>query len=204
MIGLQIGTIPLGPIGLVGGGLALTCIGGCYARCSGRRGKAYCLGNETTIEVSDDGYVSQKPISEIKSGDKVFTIANHSKVLTTVVWSEKSVGVFDFDIIFIGKSIVVVTPTHGLLKMGSEGDVLVMATSKDVIAGDVMVTAEGLERVLSVEHTHREEKYTLVTEEGSVLASGVLVSTMCEDVYDVGTPFLSAVADWRRLHKNIV
>lgn len=70
-------------------------------------------------------------------------------------------------------------------------------TSATNISGDM-----GVFRVTSTERRRRGEQHTLVTRAGTILASNMLVSTMCDNVVQLraGSPLSEVLVDWRADH----
>jgi intein/homing endonuclease len=117
-----------------------------------------------------------------------------------------------------------VTPDHALL-IGSEhklkaagavsvGDVLptvseVVWRSNSSVRGQRQRLSEAERQeekekekgVDKVTRLRRREKVTIATRHGSIVANGVLVSTMCGDSFKDGETFESAVPAWREFHK---
>jgi intein/homing endonuclease len=136
-------------------------------------------------------------------------------------------GGFEFVRVDVEGHSLEVTPDHALL-IGGEHK---LKAAGAVWVGDVLPTvSEGLWRANSsvrgrrlsgadvdevekvkekerakvverVSRSRRREKVTIATQHGSLVANGVLVSTMCGDSFKDGETFESAVPSWRELHK---
>lgn len=165
-----------------------------------------CFANDTLISVAaPDGTLLEKSISEVNVGDEVLTLVNGRTSTTRVVRNDHSSGMFEFFEFDVrsGKSVstLKVTPQHGMLVVDRRGD-LRFSHPVDVSVGDVMQTADGSEwKVSRIGHFVGDEKFTLVTTEGSVLASGLLVSTLCEEEIKSGSKMDDVMPAWKLRHQ---
>lgn len=173
-----------------------------------------CFANDTTIATPSsalEGKVVNKPISEVDVGDEVLTIVDGQLVSTRVVRNLRSSGdfaFFEFETRVksksdenAGVSTLKVTPEHTMLLVNASGEIA-FSRPADVKIGDKMKSSDGsVRRVSRIGHAMGKEKYTLVTTEGSVLASGMLVSTMCSEGISDEKAVNDTVNDWKLRHQ---
>lgn len=165
-----------------------------------------CFANDTTITVSaTNGTLLNKPISAVHAGDQVLTLVDGRPITTRVVRNVKSSGSFDFFEFQVRSdgaevSILKVTPQHSMLLVDPLGEMR-FSLPAAVRVGDEMQSSDGSAwKVSQIGHSVGNEKYTLVTTEGSVLASGVLVSTICEEEIRVGLKMDDVMPIWKLRH----
>jgi hypothetical protein len=58
-----------------------------------------------------------------------------------------------------------------------------------------------MKRVMRLTPSRHEEKVTVATQHGSIVANGILVSTLCGDAFKDGEDFEAAAPAWRAFHK---
>jgi len=197
-----------GPLGIAVG--ATGCAGVCMVACANAAFiPPACFANDTTIPVfTPDGTLINKPISAVHVDDQVVTLVDGQPITTRVVRNVRSKGRFDFLEFEVRSdravSTLKVTPQHGMALADPLGD-LRFALPADVRVGDRMMSSDG--SAWEVSHIARsigEEKFTLVTTEGSVLASGILVSTICEEEITVGHTWSDVLRGWKLRHPYAV
>lgn len=54
--------------------------------------------------------------------------------------------------------------------------------------------------IAHIRQGHSDEKYALVTAAGTVLASDMLVSTICDEQVETGAKLLEVIPDWQERH----
>ncbi|KAF8167114.1 hypothetical protein B0H34DRAFT_680314 [Crassisporium funariophilum] len=136
------------------------------------------------------------PISEVHVGDDVLTLIDGKHRTTRIIHNIHSKGEFEFlefeliraDLAELDGGRVTstrkikVTPQHSMLVTDPFKGDMRFSIAEHVKVGDLMKTSDGSSwKVSNISRSMGEERYTLVTSEGSVLASGVLVSTVCEE-----------------------
>jgi hypothetical protein len=183
---------------------------GCFGICLVACGSALwvppaCFANDTIIAVSaPDGTLINKPISAVHVDDQVLTLVDGQPVTTRVVRNVQSNGSFDFFEFEVrtdrAVSTLKVTPQHSMLLVDPLGEMR-FSPPADVSVGDKMQSSGGSAwKVSHIGHSMGDEKFTLVTTEGSVLASGVLVSTICEEEINVGLKMGDVMQGWKLKH----
>jgi intein/homing endonuclease len=80
--------------------------------------------------------------------------------------------------------------------LGVVAGVRVRVGGVGVVGGDVM----RMKAVKVSRRVRHEEKVTVATQHGSLVANGLLVSTLCGDAFEDGEEFEAAVPAWRALH----
>ncbi len=186
----------------VGGALAAeSCPVGCAAVCA----PAFaCLSSNTSIVVKiDEGYI-QKPVSEVRAGGFVQTLNNMKVAWTQVFSNHKAVGEIGFlNITFQNihntsqTQYIEVTPEHELVLMRAN-NIVTISPAKNIQMDDVLIDSNGQQLLItSLEKTVLNEKYNLVTLDGTVLASDVFVTTMCNEGVDGERLFEPTIKEWQ-------
>ena len=150
----------------------LACAQTCPAACI-----ASCLGSGTQIIVASEGREIEKSIETIEAGDTVLTLENGKPKWTRVLRNIKTEGKSQFiqidaqnDDFGSNKKQLKVTPEHGMILVNEEGNII--SPAKNVQIGDKIIAENGeILSVISVAHLVMDEKYTLETFDGTVLAS---------------------------------
>lgn len=158
-----------------------------------------------------DGTRLEKSISAVRDGDSVLTMADGRPVLTRVIRNIQSSGSFDFFEFEVRSHHTVttlkVTSQHGMLLVDPLGEMR-FALPADVRVGDEMQSSDGsawkVSRIGHFGHFVGVDKFTLETTEGSVLASGLLVSTICEEEINPGTRMDDIMPGWKARHQYTV
>jgi hypothetical protein len=165
-----------------------------------------CFANDTIIAVSaPDGTLLEKPISAVHVGDQVLTLVDGRPATTRVVRNVRSSGSFDFFEFEARSGYAVstlkVTPQHSMLLTDQQGEMR-FSLPADVSVGDEMQSRDGSTRKVSrIGRFVGEEKFTLETTEGSVLASGLLVSTICDSEINTGLKMDDVMHGWKLRHQ---
>lgn len=190
---LPSGVTPAGPLGY----------GVCYAACVAGFTLA-CFSEDTQVIVYRGEGEKTVSVSDINPGDMVQTLEHGRVTKAAVLRNIKSEGKYEFVELVFDDRILTVTPGHGIVVLSGSGE-LIMKKAKLAQIGDKLISAEGLEKtILSVNFKWLKTKHTLETLEGTVLASGLLVSTICEQEIGQGfEPFEQKISDWRSRHAGI-
>lgn len=64
-----------------------------------------------------------------------------------------------------------------------------------------MYTLNGEFSIIDIKKEVQNQKYTLVTEDGTVLASDIYISLICENIIDESAKFENIMNSWRNLHR---
>jgi hypothetical protein len=174
-----------------------------------------CFDVNTTVMVLEEGRRLQKLVGDVRVGELVQTVSDDGQreMWTEVVGVEASnvsslKGSFLFTELEVEDgSKVTVTSDHGVLvrewESGSRAALRVLA-SKDIVEGEELVGWKSGEwRALKVKKStllKKSSKITLRTRSGTVLANGVLVSTLCGEAYDSGSGWSETVKGWKEVH----
>jgi hypothetical protein len=164
-----------------------------------------CFANDTTVAVSaPDGTLHSTPVSAVHAGDQVLTLVDGRPIVTRVVRNVQSKGSFDFFEFEVRSdhtvSTLKVTPQHAMLILDASRELRFFVPA-DVRVGDEMLSSDGSTwNVSGIRRSTGAEKFTLVTSEGSVLASGVLVSTICDEEISSGLKMDDVVEGWKLKH----
>jgi len=193
-----------GPLGIAVG--VTGCAGICMVACANFLWvPPACFASDTTITVSaPNGTLLDTPISAVHVDDQVLTLVDGKPVTTRVVRNVHSSGSFEFFEFEVrsdhGVSTLKVTPQHSILLVDPLGEMR-FSLPANVSVGDVMQSGNGsIGKVSHIGHSVGDEKFTLVTAEGSVLASGVLVSTICDEEIKVGVKMDDVIYGWKLRH----
>lgn len=178
-----------------------------------------CLDDSTKVIVRSalNGEAIERKVQAVIRGDLVLTIHPYTaapawtRVRSNIAYeSSSNADHFEF--------IELLTETHKAINV-TEDHVMVIGVGVEwhnklagqVVCGDVVMDQNGVAvRVTDVRRHQKRLKYDLVTEDGTVLANGVLVSTVCADNFasssrfetgKLGTSeFAATLATWRRDH----
>ena len=183
------------------GPFALVCVAGCPVACF-----AACFGSETQFIVAEEDKCIKKNSPEINIGDTILTLKNGRPMWTTVVRNLKTEGEIECVQIDAQNANgdtkqLKVTPEHGLIVLNQDETMLINAANKIRISDKVITHKGEIFSITNVTRSTMNEKYTLETSEGTVLASGILVTTLCgEEVTDTPQDFDSKMNDWQARH----
>lgn len=172
----------------------------CMAACAwGVLSPPACFSEETEIYVVNGEEIIKKRIDEIKKDDLVLTYENGKKKTTKVISNEKTIGNFDFyHIILENNYNIKVTGNHGIIiKIKNDKKILF---AKNVKKGDILYTLNGEYRILDIKKEIQNQKYTLNTQEGTVIASDIYISLICENIIDEKECFDNVMGNWKQLH----
>lgn len=94
-----------------------------------------------------------------------------------------------------------VTPSHAVILIDHDGR-RILDLAEHIKVGDRIIASNGdILSVTEVDSVVMRDKCTLETADGTVLASEVLVSTICkEELNDGERPFERTMKDWRLKH----
>ncbi len=174
----------------------------CVVACAGS-----CFAEGTTIIVRDNGEEIERDVKDIKTGDVVLTLQNKEKIWTKVLKAVPSQGEFKF-IKITAKDLedglqkqIVVTAEHGLILLG-DGNMTTIDSAENLLVGDRMIGLGGHDLLVTdVEHMILFEKYSIETAAGTIVASSMLVSTICgEEIAGGEKNFEKKMHDWKLQH----
>jgi len=185
-----------------GAPLLETCMVFCPAGCV-----VACVSSETTIiKLQPENQMSIiVPINEIVPGDQVRTIAeNGTMIWTTIthnILSKDNINITFIDIEFDEvDAILRVTPEHGLIIITKNGIKMIKQT-RFIRVGEIMQTMSGTAKIHSLKYSFAKEKYTVVTNAGTILASNIHITTICGwEIDQTEVPFESTIQNWKIRH----
>lgn len=205
--GTAAGAVAGGPAGAVAGAAAsaLACIKACGVVCAPF---IACLSSNTSITVYDNGKSIKKSIIDINSGDLVETIKDNKVLYTEVAHNTKVTGSFSFvtiraqDIYNASNTKYLEITDEHVLAIYHDNMPMTIKKASNVQIGDVLL--DNNMNKLQVENLHQhtlEEKYVLITKQGTVLANDIYVTTFCDGVITGDDQLLGAtIKDWQNQH----
>ncbi|WP_440652057.1 Hint domain-containing protein [Cysteiniphilum sp. 19S12-1] len=183
-----------GGLGITGGTALpayLLCAETCPANCTWAA--ALCFSPDTQIIVLEDGQQINKHIDQVKVNDLVKTLHGGQTAWTRVTKNDRYDGTTELVEITLQdpKSDnqphikLKVTPLHGVVLMNDQ--IRTIDIAKNTVIGDKMECLDGkVLQVIGVDKSISNAEYTFETASGTVLASGVLVSTIYDASYSKG------------------
>ena len=165
-----------------------------------------CFSVDTTIQVQKNDTIIELPISRVKENDKVLTLKNGNFELTNVVQILNKKGNYTFYELKARNTkgnikIIKLTENHGVIIIKNNEKYIIQA--KNIKEGNLVLTNEGIFMIYSVSKLIQNEKYTLYTKDGTVLASNIFVSTICEPDINESISYEKLMKSWRKAHKII-
>jgi len=170
-----------------------------------------CLAEETVIQKfsSIDNMLIEVPVSQILPGDEIFTLNRYNDpIITRVVSNTKTEGVFMFHEFLFNSTgrcrKLRVTPDHGMILAESEQHPvprMLLSAAADVQKGHHFPTVERPAEITHVRAVLGNNRYTLVTVEGTVLADGALVTVLCENEIKLGEEAHDVLKVWKEKHR---
>ena len=160
-----------------------------------------CFSSDTTISKIVNGQIKNVSIYELKENDIV--LANNENKLTKVVRNIKSEGIFDYTKIILksGKELSV-TNEHGIIVLDEESNKRIIK-AKNLKEGQKLITLDGVEIIKNISNLRIKDKYILETENGTVIANNIYVSTICDDMIDEKKNSDDLLNHWKDKHKRI-
>lgn len=182
------------------------CAAMCMAACAlGAFVPPACLSEEMKISVYENQKIIEKNITEIKRNDLILTYKDEKPTFTKVISNIKTEGEFEFIEFKLSQGEkerkITVTDNHSMIVFRKKGKYILYA--KNVEKGDYFKADDGLYEVKQISKMTLQNKYTLTTEEGTALTSGIFVSTICESEIKENISFEEAISKWRKGHHFI-
>ena len=158
-----------------------------------------CFSSDTTIYKIEDDQIKEASIDELKVNDLV--LANNEKKLTKVVKNVKNEGIFDYTQIILesGKELTV-TNEHGVIVLDEESNKRIMIAN-NLKEGQKLITLEGTEVIKKINKLKIKDKFILETEDGTVIANNIYVSTICDDMIDEKMNSDDLLKHWKNKHE---
>ena len=160
-----------------------------------------CFDENTKIAKYENGQIKDANIYELKKNDIV--LANNLNKFTKVVRNVKSEGTFNYTQITLesGKTLTV-TNEHGVIIMDHESNQKIMKAS-DLKEGQMLITLQGPEIIKNIQYLSLNDKYILETQDGTVMANNIYVSTICDDMIDEKINADDLIKHWKTKHSNL-
>jgi intein/homing endonuclease len=160
-----------------------------------------CFSSDTTISKLEDGQIKDVSIYELKKNDLV--LANNGNKLTKVVRNVKSEGIFNYTQIILesGKELTI-TNEHGVIVLDEKSNKRVIKAA-NLREGQNLITLDGPEMVKKINNLQIKDKYILETEDGTVIANNIYVSTICDDMIDEKINSDDLLKQWKDKHERI-
>ena len=160
-----------------------------------------CFSPDTTISKIEDGQIKDVSIYELKENDLV--LANNENKLTKVVRNVKSEGIFNYIQIILesGKELTI-TNEHGVIVLDNESNKRV-TKANNLREGQKLITLEGPEAIKKINNFKIKDKYILETEDGTVIANNIYVSTICDDMINEKANSDDLLKQWKDKHERL-
>lgn len=189
---------------LMGGTIAPACYAACMPGCMALTRN--CFSNDTSIYLQKNNTIIETNIFNIKKNDKVLTIRNGKKILTTIKNIYREEGNFIFYKIQAKNEkgnirILKVTENHGIIVLNANNGKKSIVLAKSAKKGNLLLTSDGNYIIFNITKEILKEKYSLYTDDGTVLASNIFVTTLCEEDIEEGVSFDGFMEKWRNNHK---
>ena len=130
-------------------------------------------------------------------------LANNLNKFTKVVRNVKSLGTFNYTQITLesGKTLTV-TNERGVIILNNKSNKKIIRAS-DLKEGQMLITLQGAEVIKNLKYLSIKDKYILETQDGTVIANEVYVSTICEDMIDEKINADDLIENWKAKHSNL-
>ncbi len=160
-----------------------------------------CFSSDTKISKIEDGQIKDVSIYKLKKNDLV--LANNGNKLTKVVRNVKSEGIFNYTQIILesGKELTI-TNEHGVIVLDEKSNKRVIKAA-NLREGQNLITLDGPEMIKNINNLQIKDKYILETEDGTVIANNIYVSTICDDMIDEKINSDDLLKQWKDKHERI-
>ena len=160
-----------------------------------------CFSSDTKISKIVDGQIKNVSIYELKENDLV--LSNNENKLTKVVRNVKSEGIFDYTRIILksGKELNV-TNEHGIIVLDNELNMRIIKAN-NLKVGQKLITLEGPDIIKDINNLKIKDKYILETEDATVIANDIYVSTICDDMIDEKRNADELLKQWKHKHEKL-
>ena len=160
-----------------------------------------CFSEDTKIVKVENGQIKEVYIREIKKNDLV--LANNLNEYTKVVKNVKSEGIFDYTQIILesGKTLTV-TNEHGVIILDNKFKKKIIKAN-NLKKGQMLITLQGPRIIKDVKYLSIKNKYILETQDGTVMANNIYVSTICDDMIDEKMNSDDLIKFWKENQSNL-
>lgn len=192
-----------------GFGIALDitgCAAGCMVACAMELiVPPACFSDDTYLYVIEDKKISKKNILEIEKNDIVVTLENGKKSFTKVIDNVREEGEFQFyEFEFLcqneKRNILKVTSDHGLITTDSSKKINKVKLASNIKIGEFVYSKNGICELKNIKNYNLAHKNTIITQDGTVLASDIYVSTICDNEINENKSFEEIIDYWRNKH----
>jgi len=190
------------------------CCTGCVASAAActigcARSNRNCFDDNVTLRgVTSEQQVVRK-IWDVKPGEMVLTLVNGNLEATEVLDNIRHEGEFDFikfdaTLLSGSNAELLVTSNHNMLVWRNHTMKVVQA--QHIHVGDIMYqyqsgsVASAEVQIQKMQWLKRPHKNQLIVEQGTVFASDLWVTTVCDTDYSSFTDYTSALTEWRSTH----
>ena len=195
-----------------GFGIALDitgCAAGCMVACA--RGLIIppaCFSDDTYLYVLENEKPIKKDISKIKKNDMVITLENGNKSFTKVINNIREEGEFQYyDFKFQCQNKVInhlkVTSDHGLVITDNLNKKDKVKLASNIKLGELVHSKNGVCKITNISTYYLDHKNTLITQDGTVIASDIYVTTICENEINENKSFEEIIKYWKNKHKYL-
>jgi hypothetical protein len=160
-----------------------------------------CFNSDTKISKIENGQINEVSIYDLKKNDLV--LANNNNKLTRVVRNVKSEGIFDYiQVISESGKELTITNEHGIIIYDDDSNTRIIKANNLKI-GQKLITLDGPEIIKNIKSLKLENKYILETEDGTVIANNIYVSTICDDMIDETINSDDLLKHWKDKHEKL-
>ena len=160
-----------------------------------------CFSSDTIFYKLEDGQVKKVLVHELKKNDLV--ISNNENKITKVVRNVKDKGIFNYiQIILESGEELKVTDEHGVIVIEDESNRRVLKAN-NLREGQKLITFEGPKAIKTINNLNLKDKYILETLDGTVIANGIYISTICENMINEKIDADDLIKDWKNKHERL-
>ena len=115
----------------------------------------------------------------------------------------KNEGIFNYTQIILesGKELTI-TNEHGVIVLDEKSNKRVIKAA-NLRKGQNLITLDGPEMIKNINNLQIKDKYILETEDGTVIANNIYVSTICDDMIDEKINSDDLLKQWKDKHERI-
>ena len=115
----------------------------------------------------------------------------------------KSEGIFNYTQITLesGKALTV-TNEHGVIILDEKLNKKIVKAN-DLKEGQILISLQGPEIIKNIQYLSLNDKYILETQDGTVMANNIYVSTICDDMIDEKINADDLIKYWKTKHSNL-
>ena len=95
-----------------------------------------------------------------------------------------------------------ITNEHGIIIYDDDSNIRIIKANNLKI-GQKLITLDGPEMIKNIKSLKLENKYILETEDGTVIANNIYVSTICDDMIDETINSDDLLKHWKDKHEKL-